>query len=165
MDKTFEEFIAKAKRLGLCQEYTDKVDKAKSKKAFMDICLDANGMPWVARSIAKGWGLTAEYICREYAPFNNGKYVRDMDGYTSAMYCLDGKGDDIAAIRATTTALIAIDFIGTIYIPKNRICEMHLVNCKCYIKGDGKANVYIYGEDADIYDYDKSNVKIIRDEL
>lgn len=160
MDETMQNFLRNAKRLGLCEEYTDKWTSAKSKKQLIDIALDANGLSFVANAVAKGY-LTAEYICEAFAPFNNGKYVRDKDGYTSAMYCSCGKDGDLAEINATTTAILAIGFIGTINIPKNRICEIHLVNCKCYIKGEGKANVYAYG-DTEIYNDKDAPIKVIR---
>lgn len=141
MDETMQKFLRNAKRLGLCEEYTDKWTSAKSKKQLIDIALDANGLSFVANAVAKGY-LTAEYICEAFAPFNNGKYVRDKDGYTSALYC----GEDTNEISATETALLVIDFVGDIYIPENRICEIHLVNSKCYIVSKGKANVYTYGD-------------------
>ena len=160
MDETLQEFLRNAKRLGLCEEYTDKWTAAKSKKQLLDVALDANGLSYVANAVAKGY-LTAGYICSAFAPFINGKYVRDKDGYTSALYCSDGKENCVAEINATTTALLAIDFIGTINIPKNRICEIHLVNSKCYVRGEGKVIVYTYG-DTEIYNKDEANIKIER---
>lgn len=154
MDDTMQNFLRNAKRLGLCKEYTDKWTAAKSKKALIDIALDANGLSFVANALAKGY-LTAEYICSEFAPFNNGKYVRDKDGYTSAMYCGEGENE----IFATETAILAIDFVGDIRIPKNRICEIHLVNSKCYIVAEGKANVYTYGN-SEVLNANCLNIKI-----
>lgn len=75
MDEVFKRFIEKAKRHGLCKEYTDKVESAESKRAFMDIVLDANGMEWMCNAIAKWNALTPEYIADAFAPFNDGKYT------------------------------------------------------------------------------------------
>lgn len=139
MDSTFNEFITKAKRLGLCAEYTDKVDSAGSKKALLSICLDANGLPWICHSIARGWGLTPDYISKEFAPFNNGKYTRKKDGYTSQMYCqYDG-----AEIEVKTTALLLID-VHNVRIVADRICEIYMVNSKVEIVGRSHAIVYSY---------------------
>ena len=80
----------------------------------MDLALSARGIYFVAKAIAEGWGISASEICREFKPFLNGKYVRDKDGYTSAVYCSDGKENCVVKIDATTTALLVIDFIGTI---------------------------------------------------
>lgn len=154
-----QNFLRNAKRLGLCEKYTDKWTSAKSKKQLLDIALDANGLSFVANAVAKGY-LSAEYICDAFNPFINGKYVRDKDGYTSAIYCSDGKGIDLAEINATTTALIAIGFIGVITIPENRICELHLVNCRCYVKGIGRGIVYPYG-DNEIYNLDTAPIKLM----
>lgn len=140
MNATFAQFIAKAKRLGLCQEYTDKVDNAGSKKSFMDIAIDINGMPWLCESICRGWGLTPEYIAKEFAPFNNGRYIR-QDGYTSAMYCQPPEDKEITI---ETTAALIIGHNGVITIPKNRICELYICQSHVRIQGEGKGVVYLY---------------------
>ena len=137
MDSTFTEFIAKAKRLGLCQEYTDKVDKAGSKLAFMQIALDANAMPWLCESICKGWGLTPEYIAQKFAPFNNGRFIRN-DGYTSAMFCLPPEDE----IKIDTTATLIIGFNGKIKV--DRPCEIYLCNSQVVIIGNGAPRCYLY---------------------
>ena len=160
MDDVMNEFLRNAKRLGLCKEYTDKWTAAKSKKQLMDVALDANGLSYVATAVSKGYGLTPEYICEAFEPFNNGKYICRHDGYTSALYCSCGGAGDLSAFDATTTAALVIGFIGTITIPKNRICELHLVNCKCYIKGEGWANVYVYG-DTNIFNKEESLIRRI----
>lgn len=125
----------------------------------MDLALSARGISFVAKAIAEGWGITPDQICTEFKPFLNGKYVRDKDGYTSAVYCSDGKENCVAEINATTTAILVIGFIGTIFIPQNRICEMHLVNSKCYIRGEGRGNVYAYG-DTEVYNEDDAPIKL-----
>lgn len=155
MDDVMQNFLRNAKRLGLCEEYTGKWTSAKSKKQLIDLALDANGLDYVANAVAKGY-LSSEYICEAFAPFNNGKYVRNKDGYTSALYC----GEDTNEIFATETALLVIDFVGDIYIPENRICEIHLVNSKCYIVSKGKGNVYIYGN-TEVYNENGPNMKIL----
>ena len=145
MDAIFSEFITKAKRVGLCQEYTDKVDKAGSKLAFMQIALDANAMPWLCESICRGWGLTPEYIAKEFAPFNNGKFIRN-DGYTSAMHCRPPEDK----IEITTTAALIIDFDGVIKV--NRPCELYI--CKSRIKLDvtGNETARVYSYNSEIHD-------------
>lgn len=160
MTVTLSEFRRQADKHGICEMSKD-WDNCKSNKQRIDLALSARGMEFVARAVAEGWGISPSEICSTFAPFNNGKYVRDKDGYTSAMYCSCGKDGDLAEINATTTAILAIGFIGTINIPNNRICEMHLVNCKCYIKGEGKANVYAYGG-TEIYNDKDAPIKVIR---
>lgn len=158
MEVTLEQFRKNATDYGIC-EMSEEWDNCKSKKQLIDLALSIRGIEYIAKAISEGWGIDADTICREFAPFNCGKYVRDKDGYTSAIYCSDGKEDCIAEINATTTAILVIDFIGTINIPINRICEIHLVNSKCYIKGDGRGNVYLYG-DTEIYNEDDAPIKL-----
>lgn len=157
MEVTLEDFRKNATEHGIC-EMSAEWDNCKSKKQLIDLALSIRGIEYIAKAISEGWGIDAKTICREFASFNCGKYVRDKDGYTSAIYCSDGKENCIAKIDATTTALLVIDFVGIINIPLNRICEIHLVNSKCYIKGDGRGNVYLYG-DTEIYNEDDAPIK------
>lgn len=160
MTVTLLEFRRQAEQHGIC-EMVKEWDACMSNKQRIDLALSARGMEYIAKAIAEGWGISPDQICMEFKPFLNGRYVRNKDGYTSVLYCSDGKENCVAEINATTTALLAVDFIGTINIPKNRICEMHLVNCKCYIKGDGKGNVYAYG-DTEIYNEQDAPIKVKR---
>lgn len=160
MTITLSEFRRQADKHGIC-EMSAEWDNCKSKKQLIDLALSIRGIEYIAKAISEGWGIDADTICREFAPFNCGKYVRDKDGYTSAIYCSDGKENCVAEINATTTAILVIDFIGRIIIPENRICEIHLVNSKCYIRGEGRGYVYAYG-DTEIYNEDDAPVKIKR---
>lgn len=160
MTITLSEFRRQADKHGICEMSAD-WDKCKSKKQLIDLALSIRGIEYIAKAISEGWGIDADTICREFASFNYGKYVRDKDGYTSAIYCSDGKENCVAEINATTTAILVIDFIGRIIIPENRICEIHLVNSKCYIRGEGRGYVYAYG-DTEIYNEDDAPVKIKR---
>lgn len=157
MEVTLEQFRKNAAEHGICEMSAD-WDKCKSKKQLIDLALSIRGIEYIAKAINEGWGIDAETICREFAPFINGKYVRDKDGYTSALYC-SSKEESPAEIYAEQTALLVIGFIGNIYIPKNRICEIHLVGSRCYIKGDGRGNVYTYG-DTEIYNEDDAPIKL-----
>lgn len=160
MTITLMEFRRQADKHGICEMSKD-WDNCKSNKQRMDLALSARGMSFVAQAIAEGWGISADEICKEFKPFLNGRYVRDKGGYTSAVYCSDGKENCVAEINATTTALLVINFVGTITIPENRICEIHLVNSECYVKGKGRGNVCTYG-DCEIYNKDEAPIKIER---
>lgn len=140
MDSVFEKFIADAKIRGLCKEYTNKVNHAASKKSFLDIALDANGVPWLADAICNGYGLSAEYIAKEFAALNCGRYIREKDGYTSAIFCLP-QGHSLT-IRASLTLVIGFD--GTIVLPKDRPYELHICNSTVDVTGDGNGVVYLY---------------------
>ena len=159
MEVALEQFRKNAAEHGICEMSAD-WDKCKSKKQLIDLALSIRGIEYIAKAVSEGWGIDVDTICREFAPFNYGKYVRDKDGYTSALWC-SSKEESPAEIYAEQTALLVINFIGNIYIPKNRICEIHLINSKCYIRGEGKGYVYAYG-DTEIYNESEAPVKIKR---
>ena len=123
-----------------------------------DLALSIRGIEYIAKAISEGWGIDADTICREFATFINGKYVRDKDGYTSALWC-SFKEESPAEIYAEQPALLVIGFIGNIYIPKNRICEIHDVNSKFNAYGDGVLRLKSYGE-VEIYNEEDSPAKI-----
>ena len=157
MEVTLEQFRKNAAEHGICEMSAD-WDKCKSKKQLIDLALSIRGIEYIAKAISEGWGIDADTICREIATFINGKYVRDKDGYTSALWC-SFKEESPAEIYAEQTALLVIGFIGNIYIPKNRICEIHAVNSKFNAYGDGVLRLKSYGE-VEIYNEEDSPAKI-----
>lgn len=157
MEVTLEQFRKNAAEHGIC-EMSAEWDKCKSKKQLIDLALSIRGIEYIAKAVSEGWGIDADTICREFAPFNYGKYVREKDGYTSALYC-SSKEESPAEIYAEQTALLVINFIGNIYIPKNRICEIHAVNSKFNAYGDGVLRLKSYGE-VEVYNEEDSPAKI-----
>lgn len=157
MEVTLEQFRKNAAEHGICEMSAD-WDKCKSKKQLIDLALSIRGIEYIAKAVSEGWGIDADTICREFAPFNYGKYVREKDGYTSALYC-SSKEESPAEIYAEQTALLVINFIGNIYIPKNRICEIHAVNSKFNAYGDGVLRLKPYGE-VEVYNEEDSPAKI-----
>jgi hypothetical protein len=136
MDDELDKFIHNAKQLGLCSEYSAKVDKAASKKQMLDIALDSNGISYIAESVAKGWGLTVDYIYSTFAPFINGRYIHHGNAYTTTLYC---KSDNVTV---SSTAALILECNGEIH--SDRICELHIANSNVKITGNGKCVVYLY---------------------
>lgn len=149
---TFAEFIEKSKST-LCKEYTEKLDKAGSKVQFINLALDANGLPWVAESVAKG-ELPIEVIANDFKPFLNGKYTRIGDGFTSQIYCRPPEDK----IEITTTATLIIDFDGVVKV--DRPCELYIVNSKVMIVGNGNPQVYAYNSEVE---HPNLPIKIVED--
>lgn len=133
------QFKKNAKTHGICDMLHD-WDNCKSKKQLMDVALSIRGIEYIARSTAEGWGLTPDYISLEFAPFNNGKYIRNMDGYTSALFC----ASESSMITITTTAVLVIGYDGEIVIPRNHICELYICQSNVVIHGDGRGLAYLY---------------------
>ena len=94
----------------------------------------------MADMICRKYGLSTEYLLREFGQFLNGKCVYDKDGYTSCIYCQPLESN----VRIETTAVLIIGHNGTITIPRNRVCELHLCQCNVAIHGEGKGIVYLY---------------------
>lgn len=136
---TLEQFKSNAKEHGICEMIAD-WDNAKSKKQLMDLALNIRAIEYIAMSTASGWGLSPDYIAKEFISFNNGKYVRDKDGYTSSLYCLPLDNE----ITITTTATLIIGYKGDIFIPKNRICELYICQADVVIHGEGRCVAYLY---------------------
>lgn len=113
-------------------------DKARSKKQLMDVALSIRGIEYLANAISEGWGLDADYIADAFARFNDGRYIRDAEGYTSALYCKIPHPIDI---RTSTALLIGLNEAN---VSVNRICELHIVNSVVTISGTGNAVVYLY---------------------
>lgn len=132
-----EKFKSEARKRGICGMIDD-WDNCKSKKQLVDLALSIRGIEYVAESCAEGWGLSADYIVHEFEPFNNHKYVRSKDGYTSALYCKPPEDE----ITIDTTASLIIGFNGTIRLERP-ISELYIVNSNVTILGEG-ARVYLY---------------------
>lgn len=139
-------FRRNAERLGLCDEFSQRWSNCKSKKQLYDLACNVNSLAYLAEMIAKGYGLSSEYLQREFGQFLNGKCVHvDTEGYTSVIYCgLDG-GMDIS----TTCALI-VDCRGVVSVGR-AISEIYIVNSEVRIEAeDGcEANVYLYNSQAE----------------
>lgn len=154
MDEVFEDFIRKMQLVGVCDRYSQRLSQAGSKKQFIDLALEVAAAPYFCRSVAKGWGLKADYIKEAFRPFLNGRYRRQNEGYTAAMYC----GAD--EITASSTLTIIIGCHGT--ITADRICELHLVDSECNIIGIGRPKVYLYNS---IVTNERSFRGVIKDNL
>lgn len=137
-----ETFRRNAAMLGLCDTFAQKWDNCRSKRQFFDLACDINSLSYLAETIAKGIGLTPDFITREFGQFINGRYIMS-DGYSSCIYCRY-KGDEITV---GTSAILVIDYNGLIRIPSNRPCELHLCNCKVDVEGDGNGIVYLYNSE------------------
>lgn len=130
----------------LCAEYTQIWDSCKSNKQLVDMAFGAKGADYLCDTIAKGWGISPDYICSRFHSFINGKYISEQNGYNSKMYCRFN-GD----IKADTTLLILVDCTADITLPANCICEIYCAGkCDISVRGDGRAVFICYGNTEDI---------------
>ncbi len=133
-----DDFFENAKVRNLCARGAKIWEHCGSKKSLIDFCLSGWGCDYVATAISEGWGISPEAIAKDFAPFNNGKYIRDKDGYTSAMYC---RPTD--AVHVNTTLALIIDCNNEITIDRSA-CELYIVNSKARITGKGNGAIYLY---------------------
>lgn len=140
-----DEFKANAISNGICEEYLDLWDKCISKKDIMDMALRVKAIDYLCDAIAKGWGISSQEIVRKFSPYINGKYIHEVQGYTSQMFCgIDG------SLECKTTLLCAIDCNLIITIPKNHICEIYTTKSNLHLVGSGRVIVVTYGEKDDV---------------
>lgn len=132
-------FLDNAKAHGLCAQYAEKIASARTKKALVDIALDANGVEWMAQSIAEGWGLDPHFIAEHFAAFNNARYVWRRGELSSAMFVFPQSRE----IEINTTQALLVGCEGIVRIPENCVCAIYCVDCDFDVEG-GTAYAKIY---------------------
>ncbi len=130
------ELKRKALAMGLCGDYKGRLDKSTTTKDVMDIALDINGVDFLCSSIASGWGLSEDFIRRNFAEYINGNYVATVgksEPYTSEMYV-----GHTGEIVARTTLLVVLYSDAVIHVPINHACKIFSAgNTRVDIECDG----------------------------
>lgn len=133
--------------LGLCGQYKTMWDACRNKKDLIDMALDANGVEFMADSIAFGWGLSKEYLMKEFGDFINGKYQRNKGGYKSRMYV--GYEEDIT-IDSTITLLVGCK--GKVIVPCSMVGNIYICGgCDIDVKNDGVVYLYEYAGNNNVH--------------
>lgn len=143
MEDEMIKFRHNADRLGLCEEFSQRWSDCKSKKQLYDLACNVNSLSYLAEMIAKGYGLTPEYLVSEFGQFFNGKCVYNGNGYSSCIYCRPPEDK----IEIATTAALIIDFDGVVKV--DRPCELYIVNSKVMIVGTGIPQIYAYNSEVE----------------
>lgn len=130
---------------GLCSEYAMKWDNSGSKKQLIDLAFGVKGVDYICDAIAKGWGISPDYICENFSRYINGGYTYD-DGYLSQMYCRY-EGDILCQVEL----LALIDCDATIELPEFHICQIYVTGkSKVNLIGKGQAIIISYGNPNDV---------------
>ena len=121
MISTLNELKRRSIALGLCGRYKGAWDECSSPQDLCDLATDINGLAFLCDACSFGWGGTfnADYIADRFADFINGRYTRNKDGYTTALYCKDE-----GVVYARTTALCLIDCTSTVIVPHDSMVEI-----------------------------------------
>lgn len=128
--------------MGLCDEYKDKWDKCSTKRDLVKMALDSNGIEFMADSIAFGWGMSKEYLLKEFGEFMNGLFICDEGGYTSEMFV----GAHGVVKSRSTLMLVAYCDDLEIIVPENTFCRIYVCGgSKVYMNSFGVAYLVVYG--------------------
>lgn len=131
--------------LGLCGEYKGKWDSCITKKELVDMALDSNGVEFMADSMAFEWGLSKEYLQREFEEYMNGLYQRSGNGYTSEMYV---GAHGIMKLKSTITLIAYCDGLE-IDVPEHFIGKVYVCGgSNVKIENKGGVELYVYGKNA-----------------
>ena len=142
--------------LGLCGQYKTMWDECRNKKDLIGMALDANGVEFMADSIEFGWGLSKEYLIKEFGDFVNGKYQRNKGGYKSRMYV--GYEGDIT-IDSTITLLVGCK--GRVIVPCSMVGNIYICGgCDIDVTNDGVVYLYTYGSSNKVHE--DENVEVIQ---
>jgi hypothetical protein len=123
---TFKEWLNIILDRGLiCERYLPLVDAARSRKQYMDIALDVNGMAFLCDMREKGYGLPYDVMCDEFKAYLNGRYIHTksalLRGYTSSMYCRVEVPSEIT-INTTLTGIFGCSC--SVHVPANTYCQL-----------------------------------------
>lgn len=129
----------------ICERYLPSVGSAQSRKQYMDIALDVNGMEFLCDMRERGYGLPYDVMCDEFKAYLNGRYIHTKNallrGYTASMYCRVDAPSEIT-INTTLTGIFGCSC--SIHVPANTYCQLivdgssvvniTVGNCgKCYV--------------------------------
>lgn len=146
----------------LCDDYAEKVRKAKSKKQLFEICCDANGVNFLTEMASKKHPLPYEAVWEDFGRYINGRYKPEFESplsdgtYTGAIYC---QHHDVKDIVVDTTVACFLGCINEVWIQQFNIArivvdgasflKLHCPqNARCVVEvyGEGEVNV-VEGED------------------
>lgn len=120
-------FRADAEKHGLCAEYAALWDKAKTTEELQKLALDMQGLEFLAKAYAEGWGVPLEYVRTIFPEIATGNAVGKHENYTTQMFF--GRTENIMAKEDVIL----------------------LVNCKCaVIIGDNDVKTVMVSGDSDV---------------
>lgn len=141
------QFKRNAIHLGLCGKYKNLWDACSSKSELVRLALDGNGIEFMSDSIAFGWGLSRDYLMKEFGEFMNGAYRCQERGYTSEMY-VGARG---VVIVSSTLVLAAYCDGLELLVPEHMACKVYVCGgSRLRVEIRGRLELYVYGPDNDV---------------
>ena len=147
--KSILELKRKALAMGLCGDYKGMWDNSTTQKDLVDMAADINGADFLCASVAKGWGLTKDFLLSNFNGLINGGYIAKCgkdNGYTSEIY-IGHNGD----ITVRTTILIVLYSDVIIHVPVNHVCRIFAAgNTNISVECNGVCELIDYTPNCDI---------------
>lgn len=152
----------------LCEEYVERVRKAKSKKQLFEIVCDANGVNFIPEMRSRGARLSYEDMENEFGRYLNGKYKPHFegtnptsDGYTSAIYVGLSREKGESIVIDTTLACI-MGCCCDVYIPPMKISRIVLdEGCKVRIHCPKSSKIVVEHYWSDLWMLSHNNIEIV----
>lgn len=116
-----QKFRADAEKHGLCAKYAVLWNKAKTVEELQELALDMQGLEFIAKAYAEGWGLPLEYARTVFPEIVTGKAVGRHDNYTTQMFFereenIMAKEDVILLVNCKCAVIIGDNDVKTIMV-------------------------------------------------
>lgn len=146
--REIETFKKEALRRNLCRDFHSLWDQMETKEDFLRFSLNPKSISYVALSTWEGWGLSTEYIKKEFSKHINGNKRADDN---ASLYCR-AEGQHVVDCLENNI----MDTAGVFIVPKTKCPILHVNNnSDIDIDCEGMNVVKIY-----MYDKSKIRVKI-----
>lgn len=126
----------------LCGNYSSMWDKASDREQLVRLATDSNGISYMCESMENGWGLSPDFIRKNFTEWCDGREIRHK-GYKSAMLCeytggYVSKVTELLVIGCNGINITLSSTISEVYICQNSRVTFDLSdNCT--------ATVHLYG--------------------
>lgn len=151
--RSIAELKRRAVQMGLCGEYTDAWNKAKNSNDLVRIAADINGADFICAGVAKGWGMSPDFIADNF-PDDINRVLRTWSNkYLSALF-VKFSGN----INVDVTVLTIISSNATVQINEHAVTRIFVSgNCSLNIRNGGNIMVYCY--DNSVVNIENTNSK------
>lgn len=137
-----QEFRVEAGKHGLCAKYAELWDKAKTIEELQGLALDMQGLEFIAKAYAEGWGMPLEYVRVLFPEIVTGKAVGKHKDYTTQIFFereenVMAKEDVILLVNCKCAVIIGDNDVKTIMVSGDS--DVTVIN------DNGYCNICIYG--------------------
>lgn len=140
----------------LCSEYNKEWKACKEdREKLMQLALQQQSIPYMATSMYEGWGMSVDFLKREFADYINGKHafndVDGMDGYTYSMWV---DNHDYITLKEDVSHFVQCD--SRISVQETKCPTIYISNkSNVHLELDGfnTIRIYLFDESVLTIDY------------